>query len=175
MSSNVPTWSYIQVQVAFLTVLKDTGASACVGLVSPSLGGGVGRLQGVRGMMVDSLRSAQLVTADGSLVTVSATSNPNLFWGLRGAGASFGIVVEATYEVYDLTSPMVASTDIIFSPADAPAIVDFLEEFGDHAPEKLGVIVTAAYQNGSVSWLCCSSCGYLYCASLTTIYSSFLS
>ena len=111
----------------------------------------MGRLQGVRGMMVDSLLSAQLVTYDGRLVTVSDTSNSDLFWGLRGAGASFGIVVEATYEVFDLTSPMVASTDIIYSPADAPAIVDFLEEFGDHAPEKLGIIVTAAYQNGSVS------------------------
>jgi hypothetical protein len=146
----VPSYS-MEKSGHLLTVFSDTGASACVGLVSPSLGGGVGRLQGVRGMMVDSLRSAQLVTADGSLVTVSARSNPGLFWALRGAGANFGIVVEATYEVYDLTSPMVASTDIIFSPADAGPIIDFLEAFGDHAPEKLGIILTAAFQNGSVS------------------------
>ncbi|KAH6689846.1 hypothetical protein F5X68DRAFT_204355, partial [Plectosphaerella plurivora] len=102
-------------------------------------------------MMVDSLRSAQLVIANGSVVTVSATSNSDLFWAVRGAGANFGIVVEATFEVYDLTSPMVASTDLIFAPADAPAIIEFLQAFGDHAPEKLGIILTGAYQAGSLT------------------------
>jgi FAD/FMN-containing dehydrogenase len=40
-----------------------------------------------------------MVTANGSLVTTSEKENPNLFWGLRGAGGNFSIVVEAVYQV----------------------------------------------------------------------------
>lgn len=56
-----------------------------------TLGAGIGRYQGVFGLLIDSLVSVRLVTADGRLITVSATSNPDLFWAIRGAGSNFGI------------------------------------------------------------------------------------
>jgi FAD/FMN-containing dehydrogenase len=65
------------------------------------LGGGHGVLQGHYGMLSDNLVEARVVLADGSAVTVSSDSNPDLFWGLRGAGHNFGIVSEFKYKVYD--------------------------------------------------------------------------
>lgn len=44
--------------------------------------------------------SCRLVLADGTVVTTSNESNPDLFWAIRGAGHNFGIAVEATFQVY---------------------------------------------------------------------------
>lgn len=52
--------------------------------------------------MIDALVSARLVTAQGEMVEVSKTENPDLFWAIRGAGANFGIVVSATFQAHRL-------------------------------------------------------------------------
>ncbi|PKX95151.1 FAD-linked oxidoreductase [Aspergillus novofumigatus IBT 16806] len=122
-----------------------TGSGACVGMISPTLGGGVGRLSGTHGIISDQLLSVQMVTANGSLVTASKKKNPNLFWGLRGAGGNFGIVVEAVYQVTDLTSENVVNLDYAFSTNDTGAIIDYLASFGSNMPPKLSFIIAALY------------------------------
>ncbi|SPQ20693.1 9abd6c18-e524-4ffb-8b72-b16b846583ac [Thermothielavioides terrestris] len=77
------------------------GGSSCVGMVGASLGGGIGRLQGLYGLMHDSMLSARLMLPNTTVVEVSECSHPELFWGLRGAGFNFGFVLNATYRVYD--------------------------------------------------------------------------
>lgn len=72
-------------------------------MVAPMLGGGHGWLQGRYGLMADNLVSARLVVANGSVLTVSATENEDLFWALRGAGHNFGIVASFEYKIYDRT------------------------------------------------------------------------
>ena len=52
----------------------------------------MGRLQRKLGLSIDCLRAVELVTADGRQVRASADENPDLFWGMRGAGPNFGIV-----------------------------------------------------------------------------------
>lgn len=73
----------------------------CVGYLAPILGGGHGWLQGRYGLASDQLTSARMVLANGTAVTVSAESNPDLFWAIRGAGHNFGIVTEAKLRIYD--------------------------------------------------------------------------
>ncbi|KAI0794045.1 FAD-binding domain-containing protein [Fomes fomentarius] len=63
-------------------------------------GGGIGWLSGAYGLAIDSLRQATVVTADGSILTASETENPDLFWGIRGAGSNLGIVTEFVLELY---------------------------------------------------------------------------
>lgn len=66
------------------------------------LGGGHGILQGRYGLLADNLVSARMVIANGTAITVSLESNPDLFWAIRGAGHNFGIVTEFTYKIYDV-------------------------------------------------------------------------
>lgn len=71
-------------------------------MVGATLGAGVGRYQGLHGLIIDSLISVRMVTAEGDIISVSAHEHADLFWGLRGAGMNFGIILSAKYQVYDL-------------------------------------------------------------------------
>ncbi|OTA97076.1 hypothetical protein M434DRAFT_66240 [Hypoxylon sp. CO27-5] len=114
-------------------------------MISPTLGGGVGRFSGIHGIISDQLLSVRLVTANGSIVTASDHENIDLFWGMRGAGGNFGIVVEAVYQVTDLVSETVTNLDYAFAQNATGEIIDYLSSFGDNTPAKLSLIVKAFY------------------------------
>lgn len=77
-----------------------TGFAPTVGFVGYLLGGGFGWLVRQYGPAAGSLRSAEVVTADGRLLQVSENSHPDLFWGLRGGGGNFGIVTALECSLY---------------------------------------------------------------------------
>ena len=81
--------------------LVASGSCACVGLIGSALGGGMGRYQGFYGLLQDNIISADLVLGDGTTVTVSESSNSDLFWGFRGAGHNFGIVTRFDLKIFD--------------------------------------------------------------------------
>ncbi|RBR19352.1 hypothetical protein FVER53590_08427 [Fusarium verticillioides] len=82
----------------------QTGSAPCPSFIGVTLGGGVGRFQGVYGLLSDALISVRLITANGEVLEVSRTRCPDLFWAIRGAGANFGVVTSATYRVHPLTN-----------------------------------------------------------------------
>ena len=124
-------------------------------MVGATLGGGVGRYNGLHGMLLDSLLSVRMVTADGKIITASTTENSDLFWGIRGAGFNYGTILEATYRIYDETAPLVFNADFLFAPNTSQTILQYFKTFGNGLPAKLSLILLAAYSSelGGVSFL----------------------
>lgn len=69
-------------------------------MVGLGLGGGHGRLEGLYGLVADGIVQLNVVLADGSEAVVSATSNENLFWAMKGAGHNFAIVTSSLVKIY---------------------------------------------------------------------------
>ena len=77
-----------------------SGSSAGVGVVGYTVGGGMGFLSRLHGYAADNVVRAEIVTADGELLTVSPTEHPDLFWALRGGGGNFGIVTSLEFRLF---------------------------------------------------------------------------
>lgn len=111
-------------------VVSDTGAAGL------TLGGGIGHNTRRFGATVDNLISIDLVAADGRVLTASADSNPELFWGIKGAGHNLGIATSLTYQGRKV-GPQVVSGLMVFAADDAPVIFDGIDEVMDSAPREL--------------------------------------
>jgi FAD/FMN-containing dehydrogenase len=76
------------------------GINSTTGVSGLTLGGGFGWLSRKYGMTVDSLVSADVVTADGELVRAAADSHEDLFWAIRGGGGNFGVVTMFEFQLH---------------------------------------------------------------------------
>ena len=74
------------------------GSSPTVGIGGHATVGGLGLHSSLEGTALDTLQEAEVVLANGTVARASATENQDLFWAIRGAGASFGIVTEFTFQ-----------------------------------------------------------------------------
>jgi FAD/FMN-containing dehydrogenase len=113
-------------------VVSHTGAAGL------TLGGGMGRLQRKFGLTIDNLLSVDVVTADGSLVHASADENPDLYWGMRGAGPNFGIVTSLEYRLHPLDR--VITHGAVLHPIDrVNELAALFRDAVDNGPDELGL------------------------------------
>ncbi|MCM8749774.1 FAD-binding oxidoreductase [Thermomicrobiaceae bacterium CFH 74404] len=117
-----------------------SGIASTTGLAGLTLGGGVGWLMRRFGLTCDNLLSADLVTAEGQLITVSPDTYDDLFWAIRGGGGNFGVVTEFEYRLHPLGPNVVAG--LVLHPAKhARDALRFYRDFVREAPDALGAIV----------------------------------
>ena len=115
-----------------------TGIASDTGIAGLTLGGGIGWLCGKYGLACDNLISAEVVTADGRVVTASAEENADLFWGLRGGSGNFGIVTSFEYQLHAV-GPVVGGV-ILYSVDEAKEVLRFYDEFSHASPDELSTI-----------------------------------
>jgi hypothetical protein len=116
-----------------------SGIVASTGIAGLTLGGGTGYLTRKHGLTIDNLIEADVVLADGTMVTASATSNPDLFWALRGGGGNFGVVTSFLFQAHPVSE--VFAGPIFWDATDALAVMRAFRDFIGTAPEELGIFV----------------------------------
>ncbi len=116
------------------------GINSTTGVAGLTLGGGFGWLSRKHGLTVDSLISAEVVTADGRRVVASKDENEDLFWALRGGGGNFGVVTAFEFRLHPV-GPEVLSGLIVHPFEDAPSVLRQYRAFTEQAPDDVSVWV----------------------------------
>jgi FAD/FMN-containing dehydrogenase len=122
--------------------IQEHGLAVTGGLVSTTgvagftLGGGIGWLMRKHGLACDNLRAAELVTADGRVVTASAAEDPELLWGLRGGGGNFGVVTRFEFDLHPV-GPTVNAGVVFYDGARAAEILGFYRDYVRELPDEL--------------------------------------
>jgi FAD/FMN-containing dehydrogenase len=112
------------------------GIISTTGVGGLTLGGGIGYLTRGHGLSCDNLISADVVTADGQLLTASEDSNADLFWALRGGGGNFGVATSLEFRLHPVST--VYGGPILYPVDRAGDVMRFYREFIASAPEELG-------------------------------------
>ena len=129
-------WGELDPETAALGLAVTGGLVSSTGVAGFTLGGGLGWLQRKHGLACDNLVSAEVVTAEGQIVTASNEANPELLWGLRGGGGNFGIVTSFEFQVHPVDEAVLSGAR--FYPAErAPEILGFFREYQAEGPEEL--------------------------------------
>jgi FAD/FMN-containing dehydrogenase len=112
------------------------GIISTTGVAGLTLGGGIGYLTRGQGLACDNLIGAEVVTADGRVVTVSADEHADLLWALKGGSGNFGVVTSLTFRVRPLID--IYGGPMFFELDDAGDVLRWFREFIADAPEAFG-------------------------------------
>jgi hypothetical protein len=119
----------------------STGDTSSVGMGGLATGGGIGYMVRKYGLAIDNLLSAQVVTADGEIVTASPDDHPDLFWAIRGGGGNFGIITEFVFRLAPVGQVLGGA---LILPGTRDVIRGYLQ-YSVGAPEDLTTIANLMY------------------------------
>ncbi len=128
-------WGDVDHATHAFSLAVPSGIISTTGVGGLTLGGGIGHLARKYGLTIDNLLAADVVLADGRLVTASESQNEDLFWALRGGGGNFGVVTSFTFRLNPAHTVMAGP--IFWAVEDAPEIMRRYEPFITDAPEDL--------------------------------------
>ena len=109
-------------------LVVPAGVNSHTGVAGLTLGGGVGRLMRRFGLTIDSLRSAEVVTADGRILRAAQDQHPDLFWAIRGGGGNFGVVTEFEFALHELPARALTVLSCYHDMADARRVLRLAQQ-----------------------------------------------
>jgi FAD/FMN-containing dehydrogenase len=124
------------------TATHEHGLAVPAGIISTTgvggltLGGGLGHLTRYGGLTIDRLVSAEVVLADGSVVTADAERNADLFWAIRGGGGNFGVVTSFSFSCVEVST--VLAGPVLYDIDQAPEVLAWYRDFIGKQPDELG-------------------------------------
>jgi FAD/FMN-containing dehydrogenase len=129
-------WCDVDHETQAFGLVVPGGVVSETGVGGLTLGGGEGWVRRKYGLSIDSLRSATVVCADGSVHVASADNDADLFWALRGGGGNFGVVTDFDFDAHPL-GPVVAFAGVMYSTRDAAEILPRWRDHLADAPDEV--------------------------------------
>jgi len=129
------TWGDVDHATHAFGMATPSGIISTTGVGGLTLGGGLGHLTRKCGMTVDNLLEADVVLADGRLVTASAEQNPDLYWALRGGGGNFGVVTSFVFRLHPVSTVLAGPT--FWAIERAAEVMRWYRDFIVAAPQDL--------------------------------------
>jgi FAD/FMN-containing dehydrogenase len=131
------TWGELDRATQELGLATTGGRMTTTGVAGFTLGSGSGWLERLHGLACDNLLSAEVVLADGEVVTASESEHPDLFWGLKGGGGNFGVVTEFEFRLHPV-GPVILG-GLVLHPRDrAPEVCRSFRDYMKDAPREVG-------------------------------------
>jgi FAD/FMN-containing dehydrogenase len=130
------TWAELDHETQAFALAVTGGLVSTTGIAGFTLGGGIGWLMRKHGLACDNLVAADVVTADGRLLTANADEHPDLLWALRGGGGNFGVVTSFEYRLHPV-GPVVAAGPVFYPGERAAEVLSAWYELVRDMPEAL--------------------------------------
>jgi len=130
-------WREVDAATQAYGLATTGGVDGTTGIAGLTLGGGLGFLDRLAGLACDNLLAAEVVTADGQVLEVSADHHPDLFWALRGGGGNFGVVTSFTYQLHPVTEAYGGL--LVYTMDRAAEVLRTYREISADAPDRLAL------------------------------------
>ena len=129
------TWGDVDHATHAFGLACPSGIISTTGVGGLTLGGGIGHLTRKHGLAIDNLLEADVVLADGRMVTASTEQNADLFWAIRGGGGNFGIVTSFLFQLHPVKEIIGGP---VFWPLEKSAeVLRWYRDFIRQAPREL--------------------------------------
>ncbi|AKN75666.1 FAD-linked oxidase [Streptomyces sp. PBH53] len=130
------TWGELDRETQLHGLITPGGEISATGIAGLTLGGGLGFVMRTFGLSCDSVRSLEIVTADGVARTASREEEPDLFWAARGGGRGLGVVTSFEFDLHAL-GPEVAGVLVLHAHERAEEVLRAWRDATYTAPETV--------------------------------------
>lgn len=150
-------WGQVAQSLKSKKLAVSAGDTESVGVSGLTLGGGIGWMVRKFGLALDCVVGAEMVTAEGQILTVNDQELPDLFWAIRGGGGNFGVVTAFEFCAHPVD--FVLGGNIVYPLVKVAQLLTGWRDAMREAPESLTTmcLVMPGFQGNPPAFIvtCC--------------------